>query len=133
MEFEELKRKVQQREEISSKNKYELITYLAIQNILNRYLLKQIDNKAASRELGTVKRAYMSIVYEQKTHKAMLYQYQENIKNSSEYRCKINQGLKNNSTDRELLDIAIKCIGAMCSDKLLIENWNKRKENDKNA
>lgn len=128
MNFEELKEKVEKQETISNKDKYELITYMAIQNILSRFLYKQIDDKTASKELGAVKRAYIGIKHEQDTNKSILHQYQENIKNASEFRYKLNQGLKNNLSDKELLKLAIKCIASLCNDKLLLEKLRKRME-----
>lgn len=128
MNFEELKEKVEKQETISNRNKYELITYMAIQNILSRFLSKQIDDKTSTKELGAIKRAYIGIEHELKTNKAILYQYQENIKNASEYRYKLNQGFRNNLSDKELLNLAIKCIASLCNDKLILEKLIKRME-----
>lgn len=128
MDFKEITKLVKENNEIDYKGMYseDILTYISLRLVYLGYANKFISKEDASNLKDRIHTNHHKLMTRHNLYKAECSQYQDFIVKAREYRSELNKGF-GNKTDRELLDLAVKCISTMCCDRVMLETYDRSK------
>lgn len=128
MNFNEITKLIKEDNAIDYKGVYseDILAYISLRLVYLGYSNGFITKEEASRLKERIHTNHHKLMTRHYLYKAEASQHQDFINKAREYRSELNKGFGNKS-DKELLDIAIKCISTMCCDSVILKMYEERK------